>query len=72
MWSWIYRAIAALLALVGGAVLTLVGRALDSGARQLSLVVGEAALVLIAALASSMLVAAIMILWSPASRPGAR
>lgn len=69
MWSWIYRIIAALLALVGGATLTVVGNALQTEAHRISLVLGEAALWLTAAVASAMLVASIVILWSSASRP---
>ena len=72
MWSWIYRIIAALLALVGGTALTFVARALESRAHQLSLVFGQAALLLTAFVASALLVASVMIVISPANRPGYR
>lgn len=68
MWSWIYRIIAALLALIGSATLTFVGRALESEAYRVSLVLGRAALWLTAAAASAMLLASIVLLLSPASR----
>jgi hypothetical protein len=68
MWFWIYRIVAALLALAGSAVLAFLGQAAMSQAHEITIVFGQAAFIALLALASSMLTACVMILISPASR----
>jgi hypothetical protein len=72
MWSWIYRIIAALLALVGGSGLTIVARGFQNQAHQISLVFGQSALLLVVMVASALLAASVMILISPTRRLDSR
>jgi len=68
MWTWIYRIIAAVLAMMGAAVLDAAARAWREGADTLSQVFGPAAMVLIVLMAIILLISAVLILASPAAR----
>jgi hypothetical protein len=72
MWYWVYRIIAALLALAGSAAFTVLVEAARSQAHQITIVVGQMAFFAVFALASCLLTACVMILLSPAIRRDAR
>ncbi|MFI4933581.1 MAG: hypothetical protein ACHP7N_03100 [Caulobacterales bacterium] len=75
MWQWIYRLIAALLALMGAGLVTLIGRALSDAGRQASAMVlhlGPRVLALEAVVAAILILSAALILASPAGRPHSR
>jgi len=72
MWSWIYRIIAALLAAVGTAMLSVAYQALRDSAHRLLDAVGFSFVVTAGLAAVIVLVCAAMIAMSPASRPPSR
>lgn len=72
MWPWIYRIIAALLALLGAALFAIALKSLRAGAQIAIEVMGEGARLIALATAVLLLLSAVLILMSPASRRGPR
>lgn len=75
MWPWIYRVIAAALALAGAALLSLAGRALREAGRHAGewvVQIGAPAALASGLLALVLIVFALILLASPAGRPSAR
>jgi hypothetical protein len=68
MWFWIYRLIAALLALAGTALVSLLARVLGDGAHRIAIAIGPGLVVLTGLLAALLFAAAFLIVARPIDR----